>query len=50
MADELVIHDGTVDFEVLDDVTISDHVVIARNSVALGAVTEAKPAAFGKRT
>jgi hypothetical protein len=33
----------TVDFEVLDDVTAGDQVVIARNSVALGAVTEAQP-------
>ncbi len=33
----------TVDFEVLDDVTAGDQVLIARNAVALGAVTEAKP-------
>jgi hypothetical protein len=33
----------TIDFEVLDDVRIDDVVVIARNAVALGAVTEAKP-------
>ncbi len=32
----------TIDFEVLDDVKVGDVVVIPRNAVALGAVTEAK--------
>ena len=33
----------TVDFEVLDDVTVNDHIVIKRGSIALGTVTEAQP-------
>src|SRR5262249_49184084 len=32
-----------VDFEVLDDVTVDDHVVIKRGSFALSTVTEAQP-------
>lgn len=32
----------TIDFEVLEDVKVGDTVVIARNAVALGAVTDAK--------
>lgn len=33
----------TIDFEVLDDVKVGDVVVIKRNAVALGAITQAKP-------
>ncbi|MGI8670544.1 MAG: hypothetical protein ACR2J3_11995 [Aridibacter sp.] len=33
----------TVDFEVLEDVKVGDTVVIARNGVALGTVTQGKP-------